>query len=149
DAAALLREELARIEQAVARLEKELSQNQKMLMVMLDSGATRTITNTKADIQKIETQLNELDRQKRDIEANIENVTTKAERDIRDAVNRLKKMKAEFKEDLDAANFEDKRYVIERLNVEATLFTQDGEAWIEVRCYLDEKRKNCSIPQEN
>lgn len=149
DVTTLLGEELTRIKQAIAKLEKDLSQSQKVLMEMLNSGATRTISSTKADIQNIEAQLNELDQQKTDIEASIEDMTTKAEQGIRDAVNRLKEIKAQVKEALDDASFEDKRYIIERLNVEAILFTEDGEPWIEVRCYLDEKRRNCSLSQEN
>jgi hypothetical protein len=93
--------------------------------------------------------LNEVEQQKRQIVTSIDEATTKAERNIKEAANRMRELKADLREALENASFKDKRFIIQRLNVEATLFTQGDELWLEARCYLGEKSGNCSISEEN
>lgn len=58
----------------------------------------------------------------------------------------MRQIKAELGEVLNLADvtFEDKRFLIERLNVEATLLVENGEKIVDARCYLDDERLKLS-----
>lgn len=56
-------------------------------------------------------------------------------------MERVNRIRQEVREGLDLANvsFEERRFLIERLNVEATLKVEEGEKIVEARCYLGDK----------
>ncbi|NJN95816.1 MAG: hypothetical protein HC875_17785 [Anaerolineales bacterium] len=141
-----LGEELALINETIKERKKELADNQRALKLLGDDPPQRTLANTLEDIRRVEAQLDGLEEQKRQVEAKIENAET-TERDIRAAIDRMEQVKAEIEEGLNLAdvNFEDRRFLIERLNVEITLRVENGEKIVEARCYLDDKKLSMGV----
>jgi hypothetical protein len=61
-------------------------------------------------------------------------------------IDRVNRIKQEMGEGLRLADalFEERRWFIERLNVEATLLVENGEKIVDARCYLDKRRLELS-----
>lgn len=142
-----LMEDLTLINQTIKEQEKQLSENAQALKLLGENPPSRTLANILADIKRTETQLDGLEGQRRKVQAQMKAVMM-SKRDINQAIERVRQIKAELGEALNLADvtFEDKRFLIERLNVEATLLIENGQKVVKARCHLDERSFNCQLP---
>lgn len=139
--------ELTLVSQTINEYEKQLDENLRALKLLGDNPPLRSLANIRADIERVEAQLDGLEMQRRKIQAQMEAALV-SKRDIHQVLERLRQIKAELGEALNLADvtFEDRRFLIERLNVEATLLVENGQKVVQARCYLGEKEFNCHLP---
>lgn len=141
--------EIAPIEQAlkiieaeIADKERELNQAQETYRELKKSKAERTKAAVLTDIERIEIMLDGLEAQRAEAQAKL-NAAKMSEVDILAVRERVKLLKQEAKEGLNIADasFEERKWFIERLNVEAILFVEeDGTKVLEARCWFGDKR---------
>ena len=137
-----LLEELATIDATTKEQEKELVEKQEVLEELKDRKAERTKATLLNAIERIEATLDSLQEERGKVEAKLEAALI-AERDIQAAIDRVRQIKADLGEALNLADatFDDRRFSIERLNVEATLLVENEEMIVDARCYLDDNKR--------
>lgn len=137
-----LRDELKTIEAVIKQSEKELAQAQKDFRAMKDSTAKRTKAALLRDIEFIENVLDGQEKQRSVVVNSLEQAAmTEAElQPIRDYA-------AEVRAGLDIANasFEEKSWLIKKLDVRASLTVEDGQKIAYVECRLGEKPERLEV----
>jgi site-specific DNA recombinase len=144
-----LEQELETLKDLIRETETKLTQNRKALVMLEGSKAERTKATILADIERLETTLDILEGKQNEVEAKLR-AATLTEADIQEIIDQVNYIRQEVGEGLDLANasIDHKKWLIERLNVEATLFVENGEKMIEARCYFGDKHivKLSSMP---
>jgi hypothetical protein len=128
------------IDRSIAEIKQELADNQRTLKLLGENPPQRTLAKILSDIEFLEAQLDGLEKLQQEMGKRIEIATTQA-RNIQAALDWFKQLKADVGEALDLADvtFADRRFLIERLNVEAILYVENGQKMVEVCCYLGEQ----------
>ncbi|NJN98212.1 MAG: hypothetical protein HC875_31050 [Anaerolineales bacterium] len=128
------------IDRSIAEKEQDLADNQKALKLLGENPPQRTLAKILSDLELIEAQLDGLEKLQQEMDKRIEIATTQA-RNIQAALDWFRQLKADLGEALDLADvtFTDRRFLIERLNVEAILYVENGQKMVETRCYLGEQ----------
>lgn len=136
-----LKEELKAIRTQIAEQKDALAEKQQLYEDLKNRKADRTKAGLLNDMEQIEAILDTLDTKGTEVEAKLR-AATLTEQDVQAMIDRVNQIKQEVKEGLRLADdlFKERRWLIERLNVEGTLLMEDGKKIIEARCYFGEKR---------
>ena len=134
-----LQAELQLIDQTLVEVEQEQEEYLRTLGRLPDS-MTKAISNTQTAIKRCEQQLNELTAKRKTATQTLENAK-QGERYIKSAVDFVIGIKADLGYlDWDAVRFETQRFLVDRLNIEAVLMIEDGQKYLDAKCYLGEEK---------
>jgi hypothetical protein len=137
-----LKERLEETDVLIAEKEEELAQAQQDYRSFKDSSADRTKATIMADIERLEMILDDLESRRETVKTMLAQAAL-SETEIQT----IRKYADEVREGLDIANarFEEQRWLIEKLDVKATLTVEDGQRIAYVECRLGEKPERLEI----
>lgn len=137
-----LRENIRGLDKLIKEQNRELVQSQRDYKAFEGSNAERTKTSIKLDIERIEATLDVLEKRRQAIIVDLERsmISDKDLQAIRDYA-------CEVRKGLDIAStcFDERCWLIEKLDVRATLAVEDGQKIAYVECRLGEKPERVEV----
>lgn len=140
-----LLEELATIDATIKEQEDALMEKRNLYEELKNRKTERVKAGLLNDMERIEATLDGLDEARGKVQGKLDAALI-ARQDVQAAIDRVQQIRIDLGEALDLADvtFEDKRFLIERLNVQATLLVENGERIVDAHCYLDDRRLELS-----